>query len=50
MTFLSSRENYKQMWVPQGGVEEGARASFRKTEQRIWKRRRGWLLKGLSCS
>ena len=24
MTFLSSRENYKQMWVPQGAVEEGA--------------------------
>lgn len=22
--FLSSRENYKQMWTPQGGVEEGA--------------------------
>lgn len=35
MTFLSSRENYKQMWVPQGGLEEGARASFRNTEQRI---------------
>ena len=35
MTFLSSRENYKQMWVPQGAVEEGARASFRNTEQRI---------------
>lgn len=35
MTFLSSRENYKQMWVLQGGVEEGARASFRNIEQRI---------------
>lgn len=26
-TFLFSQENYKQMWAPQGGVEQGAGAA-----------------------
>lgn len=33
--FSLLRENYKQMWAPQEGREQGARTSFRNTEHNL---------------